>query len=299
MPSELFNSDGGTAKTREEAPESVSNIDPAVQEATMPDIGGLARGRVGSGVLTGGMAKAVGAPTGAALKAGVKSAFNPAGIMLAMADEMVPGMLSQGPTQRNFEGAVSEVDPTGSRGVRDTMNAVAQNRGTRTVDQGNLDRLRAMGFDDYVSVDRELQAGRMASRPFTTQIKDAIADPLEKGIKSMFGITEKEDLDRMIANDPAAMSAMKDPTGGTGTSAPSQQAQIGRGPGSPAHNAFSAYGGRDFGGRDGGGNGGDATGGMGGGRGGAGQGGFGGDEGEGGFGESGGGGRGGGHGGFW
>jgi hypothetical protein len=226
----------------------------------MPDFSGLARGRLASGLKTGAMAKlGYDAPTGIALDAALKSMLSPTGVMIAAANELAPGMLAQGPTQRNFENAVSEVDPTGERGVRETINAVAQNRGTNTlsptagtIDQGNLDRLRAMGFDDYVSVDRQLQAGRMASRPFTTQIKEAIADPLEKGIKSMFGITEKEDLDRMIANDPAAASAMKDPTGGTGTSAPSQQAQIGRGPGSPSHNAFSAYGGRDFGGRDGG-----------------------------------------------
>jgi len=223
MPSELFNSDGtgsggdpGSRAMTEGAPEG-TGIDPAVQEATAPDIGGFMGGRLASGVKTGVMARAMGAPTGTSLKIGVRSAFNPTGVMLAAADTLAPGLIAQAPTQSRFEGATSRVDPKGKIGVRDTFNALAETKrareqGWKGINEEALQGLREMGPERYNEVRRTLGPAKMASQPFSTQIADYVGDVVEKGAKRMVGISEKEDLDRMIADDPAASLAMREQT---------------------------------------------------------------------------------------
>jgi len=241
-----------------------------VDSWTTPDdaVKDFAGKRATSGLVNTLAAKSAGLPLSVSGKFGLTQALNPPSVMLAMANDFAPGLLAKSPVNERLTGVLNAYDDPKQRqeavGLFSDLEALSNpdTRDAFTPEQKAevVNRLHAMGMDNYIDMARVRSTAKQASRPLSTQIMDPLGDKLELAFKSLIGISQEDDLARMIANDPAAASAMKDPTGGTGTSAPSEQAQIGRGPMSPAHNAYSAYGGRDYGG-DGSGSGGGNMGG--------------------------------------
>lgn len=251
-----------------------------VDSWTTPDdaVKDFAVKRATSGLVNTLAAKAAGFPLSVSGKFGLTRAINPPSVMLAMANDFVPGLLAKSPANERLTGVLNAYDDPKQRqeavGLFSDLEALSNpdTRDAFTPEQKAevVNRLHAMGMDDYIDMARVRSAAKQASRPLSTQIMDPIADKLELAFKSLVGISQEDDLARMIADDEPSRLAMSRPsrsydrenafTGGSTGRSPAGAMGPGKGTGMAGGGGVESVAeaserGRDYGG-DGGGRGG-------------------------------------------